>query len=260
MANLGANLIWMAYCSGSYLRTPNRLLPIPGLPVREVISAFACEDKSTVFEDDLALPRHIDFLTLRQGLDNEDVHQYLSRTEANARSRFHRHLPAGEKDGQLKAQYIVLAHTNILGVAVPLSFHYVQYHRTPRDSWGKQLEVSAKVLELRTSRKPSPVLRAHALQHVIDMRFRHPVRRLDSIAYTLTNSVLPPTNDARLVKLYEEAAAMRPVDRLASSRQGDSMVRAVFVLFIVILLFVPLVIRKASHIKSQTSKTVKGIV
>lgn len=85
--------VWLALCSGSFLRTPNRQIPLPIGPT-SLSKGYSDE---TVFLDDqsgLSPPKTVDLFA---------------------------------NDGTLAAHYEVLGSTNVLGRTVPLQFRLIQY-------------------------------------------------------------------------------------------------------------------------------------
>jgi hypothetical protein len=82
------NVPWLAFCSGPFLKTKGRVVPLPiGVPTWKFTPDYS--DTTVVFNDELGLPQHMEF-----------------------------HTP----DKQLVLQYEVLQSTNFLGWNFPLQF------------------------------------------------------------------------------------------------------------------------------------------
>jgi hypothetical protein len=102
------NFPWLAFCSGPFLkREGRRILP----------RAFDYPDTTTVFEDDLGLPRSVELYAT----NNQPVYQYR-----------------------------VSGSTNVLGWNFPLEFHVAQYRPrgTNAGAWELVLTASGKVTSI----------------------------------------------------------------------------------------------------------------
>jgi hypothetical protein len=111
------NLPWFAFCSGSYLKRPERALPLPAADR----AAFGFTDETTVFADSLGLPRRVAFRTTQR---------------------------------QLKCEYQVQKSTNVLGWNFPTTFTVVQNEPNSFGQWNRQLTVSGRVTAIRPAPKP----------------------------------------------------------------------------------------------------------
>ena len=63
LGTLGVNLLWLAFCSGDYLKQPGRSVPEPFGDIVTSPDSFAYADKTLTFEDSFGLPRSMDLLT-----------------------------------------------------------------------------------------------------------------------------------------------------------------------------------------------------
>ena len=84
-------LIWLALCSGSHLGKPDREIPILLGFFRQ---ADGYSDETVLLDGSPGLPKSVQIYAM---------------------------------DGQLAGSYEVLSTTNVLGLTLPLEFHYVQY-------------------------------------------------------------------------------------------------------------------------------------
>jgi len=82
------NIVWLAFCSGSYLKQPGRDIPPLTGP-----TPFEYKDKTLAYDDNLGLPKTVELYS---------------------------------SDGQLITKYEVLASTNVSGWNIPLAFKLVQ--------------------------------------------------------------------------------------------------------------------------------------
>ena len=63
LGHFGVNIPWLAFCSGTYLKRPGRLIPLPAAVLRHCPDRFAYTDVTTKFDDDLGLPRSLDLFS-----------------------------------------------------------------------------------------------------------------------------------------------------------------------------------------------------
>jgi hypothetical protein len=111
---------WLAFCSGPYLKQHGRRLDLP----RFDQSTFAVHytDETTSFDDELGLPRTIDFYTPTR---------------------------------QPVCRYRAVGTTNIVGWTFPLSFELAQYRQNFHTSaWDLLLTASGKIASLSARAQP----------------------------------------------------------------------------------------------------------
>jgi hypothetical protein len=63
LGNAGVNVLWLAFCSGDYLKSSSRLIPLLMSDVRHNPTAFGYDDATVIFEGGLGLPKVV---TLRE--------------------------------------------------------------------------------------------------------------------------------------------------------------------------------------------------
>jgi hypothetical protein len=127
-----AKTCWLAFCSGSFLKHDGRKIPLPDDLWKEYLSApNGFSDLTTVFKDDLGLPKSIKLFA-----------------ETN----------------QAILEYQVHRSTNMLGWNIPLEFYLIQYNRAGTNGWealftakgqvtaigpGKKIEVPPDIFQYR---------------------------------------------------------------------------------------------------------------
>jgi hypothetical protein len=89
------NAVWLAFCSGTYLKHDGRQIP---MPLGRSSEALEYSDKTIVFKDDLGLPKSVEMCAT---------------------------------NGQLVCEYKVLQATNFLGRTFPLKFSVAQFCDRP---------------------------------------------------------------------------------------------------------------------------------
>jgi hypothetical protein len=63
LGDVGVNIPWLAFCSGTYLKRAGRLVPLPVEILRHTRDRFAYSDKTKAFADGFGLPRSVDLFT-----------------------------------------------------------------------------------------------------------------------------------------------------------------------------------------------------
>jgi hypothetical protein len=109
-----ANLVWLAFCSGPYLKYPGRQVPMPLGPPSQ---AFGFRDQTVEFNDVLGLPKTVELYAA---------------------------------DGRAVCEYKVLQATNFFGRSFPLKFRLVQQRR----AGGAKTELVGRVTSIRIGAEP----------------------------------------------------------------------------------------------------------
>src|SRR5207244_13649632 len=63
LGDAAVNLGWLAFCSGTYLKRPARLVPLTLDILHHCPDRFAYSDVTIPFKDELGLPRWVDLFT-----------------------------------------------------------------------------------------------------------------------------------------------------------------------------------------------------
>jgi hypothetical protein len=115
-----ANTVWLAFCSGTYLKHDGRQIP---MPLGSASDAFGYSDKTVVFEDLLGLPKSVELYA---------------------------------PNGQLVCKYEVLQTTNFLGHTFPLRFRLVQHGQPASGSarMNSTTEVFGRVTAIQIGKQP----------------------------------------------------------------------------------------------------------
>jgi hypothetical protein len=201
LGNLGANIPWLAFCSGSYLKREGRVLPLPVVDVPGTTDSFAFADKTEIFDDPFGLPKLVELLTSRARYKLSLYDERLYRHPQVMQARLH---PESKlDDGVLRFRYAVGASTNFNGWNFPVEFSYLDYRFKKFQADGKsEWELAAagngRVNSIHWAGKPDNVFVPGAKQTIIDARFRDPTRLLDAIVFPWTNTTIPLTNDPAL--------------------------------------------------------------
>lgn len=156
LGNVGVNLPWLAFCSGSYLKRPGRLIPPPAAVLRHCPDRFGYTDVTTTFADELGLPRSLDLFTsqacfLKSHTDWDKELEFGDRyTEWNQKTA------AKIQEGILVFHYAVLESTNLLGRTFPTRFEFFQAGRPYEENGNWFCQGTGRVISIREStRSPS---------------------------------------------------------------------------------------------------------
>ena len=194
LGTLGVNLLWLAFCSGDYLKQPGRSVPEPFGDIVTSPDSFAYADKTLTFEDSFGLPRSMDLLTSKSRYERSVNDKRL--LSQNPRVMMARQHPVFQyADGILKCHYEVVTATNFDGRNFPLAFNCIDYRPDNAGKWNPSVIASGKVLSISSAQYIENVFQQK--QVVVDARFRQKDGP-DSIVYAWTNSSTPPSSKGAL--------------------------------------------------------------
>jgi len=188
-AEAGVNIPWLAFCSGTYLKRPGRLIPFPAAIIGHAPDVFAYSDRTEPFADELGLPRKIEFYT-SSSLYEASAREFWPDIKDVPRQS----LP----DGSLKFHYEVTQATNFLGWHLPLRFEFGQDIPNTDNGYSSKIIGHGWVSMIRERTRLNGVFDQSLSQTVIDWRFKHPTKAVDAIIYSSTGALVLPTNDPAL--------------------------------------------------------------
>jgi hypothetical protein len=246
LSDIRANIPWLAFCSGPYLKQAHRLVPFPVVDLRHAPDGFAYYDKTVAFDDDFGLPRSIE-LFASERLFEESVTNgpFEGNHDVSVWKRGSMGFKWDLPEGTLRFQYVVNRATNVMGWNVPLSFQW--FLGVP----GAENLVPlghGEVNSLRESEGPSPVLGKELHQTIVDWRFVALSRGVRGILYPSQSSVLPPTNDSRLQRVFESQKTL--TERLGQRRGA----RPVLVLAVLLLALPPFMLLFARSLNKRAQR------
>ena len=196
LGDIGLNMPWLAFCSGSYLKLPNRIVPLPVADIAGSADSLSFADKTTTFDDEGGLPKTVELLTSKEHYLNSlsDVRLFRTSRLLNAQltGRF------DLADQLVRFRYVVEAFTNFNGRSFPTSFRYFDYRKLNKSS---SLSLVAEGVGTLTSIRQveassaANVFSTSAAQTVVDLRFRQRDKLIDGIIYAWSKAEVPSTND-----------------------------------------------------------------
>jgi hypothetical protein len=211
LGNLGLNIPWLAFCSGSYLKLPNRIVPLPVMDVPGSPDSLSLVDKTTTFDDEGGLPKTIELLTSKERYLNSlsDVRLFRNPNLLHAQLTQRFSLP----DQLVRFRYVVETFTNFNGKSYPTLFRYFDYRNLNNSSnLSLVAEGVGKMTSIRQVEAPAAgnVFLTSTNQTVIDLRFRQRDKLLDGIVYAWPKAELPSTNDPALLQRLKEMLSDAP--------------------------------------------------
>jgi hypothetical protein len=149
----GVHIPWLAFCSGTYLKRPGRLVPLMAGQLAHCPDQFAYTDATTTFPDDLGLPRSLDLfssheLFLKSHTDWDKKLSFGDRyTDWNEKTA------SKIQDGVLLFHYAVLDSTNGFGWTVPTKFEFFQIGRQYEENGNWFCQGTGRVKSVRPATK-----------------------------------------------------------------------------------------------------------
>jgi hypothetical protein len=139
LGNLGVNIPWLVFCSGSFLKQTERIVPLPTTDISGAVDAFVYADKTEIFDDEFGLPRSIDLFTSRA---------LYEKTVRDGR------VPQKAPAEALKFHYEVVEFTNFSGWTLPLKFAYTSYTEGADGKWRPIVGGAGAVTTIREGSRP----------------------------------------------------------------------------------------------------------
>jgi hypothetical protein len=196
MGDEGINIIWLAFCSGTYLNREGRLIPLPCEILHHTPDRYAYTDKTQVFQDAPRLPSTVDLFMSRE--------LYLSSIEDFYKGWGVRYLEwmrravTNIQEGTLTFHYEVTVTTNFHSWTFPLRFEFYQKGRDflQNEDWVKRGVGTLK--SIREVEAPKGLFDPTMNQTIADRRFQDREAGVDAILYTWTHDFTPQMDDPML--------------------------------------------------------------
>jgi RNA polymerase sigma factor (sigma-70 family) len=210
LADVGANLPWLAFCSGHYLKRKDHVLPLLLTPIRISADAFAYKDKTSCFEDEFGLPRSVNWVfsgvRFAKSLDDRRL------TRGDYMLKMRSILGASLREGVLRSSYTALEWTNHSGHHIPTKFELIEYGNNGEWSPKCWCKAVGQVTSIRPALEPRGVFGASTNQFVNDYRFRSPEKLVDFIHYNWPSNAIPSASDPNLVALFKRTETRAPAN------------------------------------------------
>lgn len=211
------NLAWMAWCSGPFLKIPGRTIPTAVHPTRVDLAAYGFSDQTETFADSFGLPKRLEQFASHERLKTSPLSPTIGREIANParmEAAFARNILI--RDGSIHSRYVAEDSKVVEGVALATQFHFVSFQSRQDDQEVPIVVAQGRIVgEVETTAFGLPeAIRSHRSFGVVDYRFRHERKAVDSIQYGQPDFVVREASDPKLMELYDarlSKAALDPV-------------------------------------------------
>ena len=200
LGTLSENIPWLAFCSGGFLKREGRLIPLPVEDLRHTPDRYAYTDKTTIFSDELGLPRTVDLFTSKSLFRASYTEFYKERTDEDRFAKWMQQRLAELPEGVLTFHYAVTESTNFFGHNFPTEFEFFQKGRKYEQNGDWFSRGVGRVKSIRPTTKPEGFLTQGAEQTIVDWRLSDTTDHVDGVVYRSTNASLSPTTDPALQK------------------------------------------------------------
>jgi hypothetical protein len=252
LGNMGANIPWLAFCSGTYLKRSGRIIPFPvTVNGMDDPQAFAYSDKTTCFDDTFGLPKLVEFFTSQKLAAASLQNERLTRNQRVEQVRLENNRTR-ISDGILRFRYEVTQETNFLGIAYPKEFSLVFYTISPQGDAKRSGMGTGRLISIREGVKPANLFRPDLRQVIVDDRFRSQDKQVDGIIYRTNISNVPVTNDATLLRIFaqtEKQARIDPVRLAPRIRWGIRILFSLALLCPIVIVLKMGLYKRASKIR-----------
>jgi hypothetical protein len=214
LGDVSENVPWLAFCSGTFLKRSDRIIPLPVAIVGHAGDAFGYADKTKNFDDELGLPEKVELFTSKALFEASAKAFWKDRPACIPKADF--------ADGLLKFEYSVMQSTNFSGWTFPLAFSFAGVHEE-FPGYLRSHSGTGRIVAIRNASKPKGVFDPSLNQTVVDWRFEDKAHFVNGIIYQSTNDFLQPMEDALLQETFAKTAernAKGHAHRVAEKQQG----------------------------------------
>jgi hypothetical protein len=201
LGDVGVNIVWLAFCSGQYLKNEARLIPLPLADLRHTRDRYAYRDTTQTFDDELGLPKAVSLFTskalLQASEDNFDMDAFFGDRYAEWKKQ----TVAELEENVLTFHYAVTESTNVLRCSIPTRFEFRQEPR-PHSMSDWSWRGTGKLLSVRPASRPESLFVSDMQQTIVDYRFVDPATRVNAIIYQTTNTFALPKDDPGLEEKF----------------------------------------------------------
>jgi hypothetical protein len=210
LGDRAANIPWLAFCSGPYLKRNGRLIPLPVDNLHHTPDRFAYSDKTETFEDEFGLPRTVDLFTSKSLFQASTDDFFKEAFLGDRYAKYAESVVPSLQEGAIMFHYAVTESTNFLGWNFPLKFEFFQKGREHVQNGNWFYRGIGRVKSIRPAAKPKGLFVPSMQQTIVDWRFREPTAKVNGIIYTSTNAFAAPTNDPVLKEKFIKRVERAP--------------------------------------------------
>lgn len=250
LGDVGVNIPWLAFCSGTYLKRAGRVVPLPVAILRHCPDGFAYSDRTETFPDELGLPRTLDLITSRSlyeaSISRFGKDHYITRSGEGAQR-----VTSGLQDGLLKFHYAVTESTNFLGWNLPVKFEFLEYDPGRDGNLVPHYGGVGRVTSIRASTEPENIFAPSMQQTIVDWRFRSDAKAVEALLYRSTNAFAATTNDPALQRRFAARVARVSSLRPALRSHAKPVVVVLALVFIAVSIPLAFIILRDKKILNQ---------
>lgn len=189
------NIPWLAFCSGAYLKLPQRIIPLPTVDARHSPDALAYADQTATYPDELGLPKSVRLVADDKQFQESVLHGvFKGKRDVDLWRKGSSGFKWAMSDGALRFQYEVAAFTNTPLGAIPTEFVWTAYRC---DGPEPRIQVHGRgiVSQISPSPSPGPLFTPGTGTTVVDWRLNDAQRGMKGIVYRTEGHTAPATND-----------------------------------------------------------------
>jgi hypothetical protein len=217
-----ANLAWMAWCSGPFLKIPGRVIPTVVNPIREDLAAFGFSDRTQTFSDALGLPKLLELFVSHERMKASPLSVTVGReipNPARTEAAFARKFRI--RDGSVHSRLVTVNSKEVDGVALTSEFRFEAFESRQDEQQVTNVVAHGRIVgEVTTGDFVLPeAVRSHQNFGVVDHRFRHERKSVDYIQYAQSGYEVRESSDAQLVALYNGKLSKASLDPVLQVKQ-----------------------------------------
>jgi hypothetical protein len=216
------NLAWMAWCSGPFLKIPDRVIPTVVNPIREDLAAFGFSDRTQTFSDALGLPKLLELFVSHERMKASPLSVTVGReipNPARTEAAFARKFRI--RDGSVHSRLVAVNSKEVDGVALTSEFRFEAFESRQDEQQVTNVVAHGRIVgEVTTGDFVLPeAVRSHQNFGVVDHRFRHERKSVDYIQYAQSGYEVRESSDAQLVALYNGKLSKASLDPVLQVKQ-----------------------------------------
>jgi hypothetical protein len=216
------NLAWMAWCSGPFLKIPDRVIPTVVNPVREDLAAFGFSDRTQTFSDALGLPKRLELIVSHERMKTSPLSVTVGReipNPARVEAAFTRNFRI--RDGSVHARLVAENSKEVEGIALTSEFRFESFELRQDEQQVTNVVAHGRIVgEVTTGDFALPeAVRSHQNFGVVDHRFRHERKAVDFIQYAQSSCEVRGPSDPELVALYNRKLSKASLDPVLQVKQ-----------------------------------------
>jgi hypothetical protein len=215
LGDLVANLTWLAFSSGPYLKRPGRLVPLPLDDLHHTADRFGYTDRTITFQDEFRLPKSVDLFKSRDLFLRSAFQFYKEFIPDERYVEPTKRIAASLKERALTFHYAVTESTNVSGWTLPLRFECFQEPRPYLENAGSYQRAHGTVKSIDLTTKPEGLFNPALQQTICDFRFNDASNRVHGTTYSWPNAFAPSTNDPLAQQAFERTLEQARRHRLA---------------------------------------------